>query len=216
MKNKSLKTSGIYGLIDPRTNCIRYVGRSKNIYKRYYSGHMYSNPQTGHPVSLWIDKLRKLGLKPGITILQKHKKPEDIEKYWIDEYREKGNKLLNIHGGGLHPSSTGNGQTTKIWSVNGLTTPWLFLCRSFFAFRKDSELIDSTLSNMKLDRNSRKTELDILNFELSCAYKLLNNYPKNSKQVLYVERWLVGVADKVNNKYPDLIQLIDVNGKRIA
>ena len=214
MQEQSLKISGVYALIDPNTRQVRYVGQSKNIHKRYVA-HLSAPRKAAYPVTMWVRKLRDQGLRPEIKVLEKHARPESIEKAWIAKMREEGANLLNIHEGGGRPASTGNGVTTKIWSVNGLPTPWMFLCRTMFSQRK-IESVNIKLKEMKKERDSRKTEYDLLMLELVCARVLLENYGKETKQVSFAEKWLMGVAGKVNEKYPETVIVMSVDGERLA
>lgn len=214
MQEQSLKISGVYALIDPNTRQVRYVGQSKNIHQRY-AAHLGAPRKATHPVTRWVRKLRDQGLRPEIKVLEKHARPVSIEKAWIARMREEGANLLNIHEGGGMPASTGNGVTTKIWSVKGLPTPWIFLCRTMFSQRK-IESVNLKLKEMKKERDSRKTEYDRLMFELVCARILLENYGKETKQVSFAEKWLMGVAGKVNEKYPETVIVMSVDGERLA
>lgn len=215
MKYKELKAPGIYCLKHPETKEVRYVGQSKNIRKRYLDGHLRSPRTSNYPVSRWVNKLLDLGLTPEIEVLEYCNNPIDSEKMWIDKFKAEGARLLNIHGGGPMPAATGNGVTTKIWSVRGMPTPWIFLCRTLFPMR-DRESISNALSIMREDRRSRKTEFDKLQFELRCARILLEQYSANSKQVKFAEKWLMDVSDKVNKKYPKTIIIMSPDGEQLV
>ena len=215
MKVANLKVSGIYCLNDPDTGEMRYVGQSKNIHNRYYNGHLKSDRLSCHPVTFWINKLKDNGKTPSIEILEVCDNPIDIEKHWIDKIKAEGHNLLNIHGGGRIPSSMGNGKTTKLWSVEGMTSPGVFVCRSLYAMRSKKS-IDDRLKELKKERDSKKSEFDLLQFELFCVRILLEAYHSTSKQVIFAERWLMGVADKVNKKYPETIIVMSVDGVRLT
>lgn len=89
----------IYGLKDPRTGCVRYIGRTHNLKARLYH-HMRSKDQTHR--SNWIQLLLSLGLKPIIFEIE----IVDIcnysiaEKKWIIHYRSQGASLVNCSDGG--------------------------------------------------------------------------------------------------------------------
>ena len=85
----------IYGLKDPRTNEIRYIGRTRYPERRL-AFHLYSptNPELG----LWLAELQQENLKPYMEILEtlgeSVAEAEYQEVYWIQKYA--GKKLLNI------------------------------------------------------------------------------------------------------------------------
>jgi hypothetical protein len=83
----------IYGLIDPQTKELRYIGQTKIGMKRVLSEH------SAHCRS-WIRKLKRAGLKPEVIILER---PEDLnqaERNWIAFGRALGCPLTNIADGG--------------------------------------------------------------------------------------------------------------------
>lgn len=85
----------IYGLIDPRTNRIRYVGSTTSLKSRFIQHlHVFSSDKK----SEWVQELKAKNLRPIITILEKiYKKAEliDREKFWIGFYRTGSKDLLN-------------------------------------------------------------------------------------------------------------------------
>ena len=99
----------IYGLIDPRTNEIRYVGQStcgtKRIKQHFYPSH-YKSRKKRH-VYNWINQLLCINLKPEYIILQELQQCENIkneldtaECTWIKKLRDSGNNLTNLTDGG--------------------------------------------------------------------------------------------------------------------
>ena len=58
----------IYTLSDPRTNIIRYVGKTNNIKNRLKSHICQSKKSRTHKDN-WVNSLLKLNLKPIIEIL---------------------------------------------------------------------------------------------------------------------------------------------------
>jgi group I intron endonuclease len=65
MENKNY----IYGLIDPRSNKIRYVGKTNNPDQRLFDHIRHSKHKTTYK-DKWIRSLVEIGLKPIITILE--------------------------------------------------------------------------------------------------------------------------------------------------
>lgn len=96
MENKICELAYIYGLVDPRNDKIRYIGKAVNPKSRL-RGHIYESKDlevTNYRIK-WIRKLTSLGLKPKMIIL-KVCSSEDFEKYeteYIKLYTE--NKLTN-------------------------------------------------------------------------------------------------------------------------
>ncbi len=100
-------TQVIYGLIDPATNEIRYVGyTSKDVNRRLFEHIDESKHKVTSHKHKWIAKLIKSGSKPEIKILEtvNDENWQDREKYWIDKL---GYRLTNSTEGGeglLNPS----------------------------------------------------------------------------------------------------------------
>lgn len=65
MENKNY----IYGLIDPRTNQIRYVGKTNNLKQRLFD-HTRRSKHKNTYKDKWICSLIDIGLKPLMTILE--------------------------------------------------------------------------------------------------------------------------------------------------
>jgi hypothetical protein len=71
MENESCELAYIYGLVDPRNNEIRYIGKTKNPKSRL-SGHITESKDikvVNYRIK-WIRKLISLGLKPKIVFLK--------------------------------------------------------------------------------------------------------------------------------------------------
>jgi hypothetical protein len=90
----------IYGLKDPRTNEIRYIGKSNNPERRY-SQHFAANDDNSHKCN-WIKSLKRKGLRPELVILEitTPEEWEEREKHWIEFGVESGWDLTNIRAGG--------------------------------------------------------------------------------------------------------------------
>lgn len=89
----------IYGLLDPRSGAVRYVGVTKNLRKRLY-GHLRANTENGFKRA-WISELAAINLKPEMIVIEgvSDKEWRDREIFWIAYYRERG-ELLNVMDGG--------------------------------------------------------------------------------------------------------------------
>lgn len=90
----------IYGLVDPKTISIRYVGKTVNIKNRYKFHIKYDNKDTYK--LRWIKNLKSVGLLPSIILLDiaTPKDWEKKERYWISFLKEMGEPLTNGTEGG--------------------------------------------------------------------------------------------------------------------
>lgn len=92
----------IYGLCDPRTKEVRYVGKSCKGMDRPKE-HFYSfQRKTKSPKNSWIINLLKQNITAEIIIIENCKKEnlDEREIYWINSYRNMGHKLTNMTDGG--------------------------------------------------------------------------------------------------------------------
>jgi predicted GIY-YIG superfamily endonuclease len=107
----------IYALHCPKSDEIRYIGKSKNPEKRLKE---HIGGKKKYPVSLWSISLLKQGLCPKMTIIsevdEKDWESEEIKQ--IQLHKDMGCNLLNIALGGSQVPCTNeqrskNGQKTK-------------------------------------------------------------------------------------------------------
>jgi hypothetical protein len=84
----------VYGMVDPRTKEIRYVGQSDNI-KRRYGAHLKASHSIG--LKSWIDDLTLEGENPLLIILETAEMSEASarELHWIETLRSQGHRLIN-------------------------------------------------------------------------------------------------------------------------
>lgn len=95
--------ASIYGLTDPRTGAVRYVGKANDPEKRL-KGHLRECRRRKTPVYAWIRKLVGLGLSPGLSVLEADCDDwKEAERRIIAERRDAGEKLLNLADGGDEP-----------------------------------------------------------------------------------------------------------------
>lgn len=99
----------IYFLIDPRTNKIRYVGKTtKDLNKRLFNGHLRDKTKT-HKTN-WINSLKKEGLIPEIKLIKTCKNEKLCnfsEKFYIKLF---GRADKNV---GILVNSTDGGEGTS-------------------------------------------------------------------------------------------------------
>lgn len=94
----------IYGLGEPDTNKIRYIGFSTQPQKRYLK-HLSKNKLTTHK-ACWVRSLQNKGLKPFMEIIDEASELnwKEKEKHYIRLFKSFGAKLVNstIGGDGLN------------------------------------------------------------------------------------------------------------------
>jgi len=200
----ALSISGIYGLVDPMTGTLKYIGQSKNIAKRFKS---HCGKYSKYPVSAWIRKLKSLGHAPELIVIEEVANPIAKEKLWIDRAKAQGIKLLNIHEGGFNPDHALKAKSQKIWNVEGLTSPYLLLTRRFMNECRRSENIKKIFAGFSLERRACVTEEQFIDFELKMAHIALG-FPKLEESI---SRWLLAVEDKINSAYPGKVNIIYVD-----
>lgn len=91
----------IYVLIDPRTDEVRYVG--KTIQKLNERLKCHCNEKEKSHKNNWIAELKKHKLKPIIKTIETCNDEDwpEREKYWIGFYKDSGCKMTNSHVGGM-------------------------------------------------------------------------------------------------------------------
>lgn len=97
-------TTFIYGLVDPRTNHVRYVGKANRPKHRLTSHLTPTQMNRSTPKINWFNELHSEGKIPDIVILEEvvYDKWQDAEKKWIRHYRNVLGypPLTNIGDGG--------------------------------------------------------------------------------------------------------------------
>jgi hypothetical protein len=92
----------IYGLIDPITGHLRYVGKSCSGLKRPQQHTAPSRTDGRTYKECWIRGLRTQGLRPAIVVLQETDREilSGAEVFWIAYFRAMGCPLTNLTDGG--------------------------------------------------------------------------------------------------------------------
>ena len=90
----------VYALVDPRTDAIRYVGKSHQRDKSRLREHIKS--PTNAYTEEWIGELLAAGRTPIMRILEDCDTNTVFEReaFWIRHLLERGCKLLNVQSGG--------------------------------------------------------------------------------------------------------------------
>jgi hypothetical protein len=97
------RATTIYGLIDPRTQELRYVGKTINPLPFRLSQHI--NDAARGRVDIfrfrWINKLSRMGLKPDIFEIETVTSNwQEAEQFWIAYFKSIGADLVNATAGG--------------------------------------------------------------------------------------------------------------------
>lgn len=93
----------VYGLVDPRTNLVRYVGRSSSGLRRPKIHLCPSNLRGQSHKERWLREVIAQGLRPGIRILRECESFHEAETSEVEEIRRlraEGVKLTNATEGG--------------------------------------------------------------------------------------------------------------------
>jgi hypothetical protein len=102
-----MTTVFIYGLCDPRTEQLRYVGKTTNLSRRLYE---HTKNKSHSHLSSWIRSLLGAGYDPEIFVIEEVDKKnwQREEKFWISYFRYIGADLVNGSQGGLGGSKKGH------------------------------------------------------------------------------------------------------------
>ncbi len=113
------ETVFIYGLVDPRDEEVRYVGKACDLVERL-DVHLKDARRQNTPKNAWILKLRKLNAYPSIIVLEEVAKEcwAEREKWWITYYRQNG-RILNICDGGEGRNGPVSEETRHKLSIAG-------------------------------------------------------------------------------------------------
>lgn len=104
----------IYGLCDPRSGCLRYIGQSKRLHKRFWR-HCNPQPHDRSHRGCWLRGLRNAGLEPDLVVLEEATSATAaiIEAFWIASLRAAGADLVNTTDGEQAPSRRGYALTPE-------------------------------------------------------------------------------------------------------
>lgn len=96
------RTVYIYALRDPRDGAFRYIGKTARPVDLRLKEHL-REPAGKHRRSRWIQKLKRLGLKPEVVVLEQIEGAwpwQESERYWIAFAKAQGWDLVNSTAGG--------------------------------------------------------------------------------------------------------------------
>lgn len=105
----------IYVLIDPRTDEIRYIGKTTNIKERYIAHMCPGSLQPKTQKNSWLKNLQCAGLIPRILPIDRIDETEwqERERWWIAYGHRQGWPLTNTTDGGLGGSFKGHTLTEE-------------------------------------------------------------------------------------------------------
>lgn len=92
----------IYLLKDPRNNGKVYIGKTSQLLCQRFSVHMNPKERNRCYNANWIRKLKRLGLKPEISLIEEVEDTiwEEREKFWIKYYKDNNYNVINATVGG--------------------------------------------------------------------------------------------------------------------
>jgi len=94
----------IYGLCDPDTLELRYVGKTTRDPAVRLKGHLMDSRRGPTHLHRWIRQLGRRGLKPSLLVLERTSSEkvvlDEAERRWIREMRGAGARLCNLTDGG--------------------------------------------------------------------------------------------------------------------
>lgn len=164
----------IYGLLEPKTNEIRYIGKAKNLTIRVRKHVQSSKLKEGTHKNNWIKVLLKSGEKFVVIVIDSALTDDELnekEIKWISYYKTIGCRLTNATNGGdggkLSPESIEKMKKTK--KDNEPTRFWL-------GKKFTKEHCDKISKNKKGYITSEETKQ-----KLSKSNKGLNTWSKNKK-----------------------------------
>lgn len=152
----------IYGLIDPMTQELRYIGKSKNSKKRLIKHISERNLRETYK-DRWLRKLYDQNLKPEIIIIDNVEEHEweFWEIHYISYFKSIGCKLTNGTKGGDQPPSTKGRKHTEeskikmSLSKKGKSIPWL---NNGFRTESHKKNLSKSLTGKKSEKKGKKYE----------------------------------------------------------
>jgi len=184
----------IYGLCDPDTGELRYIGKANNAEARLKS-HIRDARRRRTPVYIWMNRLTDKGKRPSLRILQTvcADEWEQAEREAIATARANGVRLLNLAEGGDQPFCSRevrsrNGSRTSqtrhyfVWFASrtmGQNAKWLRENVGEDAYVRSCQKVDRF--RKAVERNRKAGTLDILNERLRELFIARNWYNETSR-----------------------------------
>ena len=138
-------TTFIYILQNPVTLETKYIGKSNNPKKRF-SHHCSVGYKSNNKTGNWLKSLKKLNLKPLMTIIDETEDNwQDLESYWISQFRTWGFNLTNHTNGGegVYGGGEWNNTPVTVFTKEGI------LFKSFESQKQCASYFKTTPENVK-------------------------------------------------------------------
>lgn len=153
----------IYGLVDPRDNQLRYVGKA-TVANRRFNEHLKGAKQNKFTYKdNWIRCLLKLNLKPELIIIDNSlsENLDELEKHYIAYFKFLGCKLTNLTNGGEGTSGYRftEEQVSKM-RQKALARDWT----NFVPFNKKPHMIIDGIETRNCAKCSNNHSLDQFHF----------------------------------------------------
>ena len=122
-------TSGVYGLMDPLSGEVRYVGSSVHIEKRLYTHHHTVAPKNARPCQVWMAQMVLAGWSIQACLLEEvpsailgdQKRRNAHERVWIEHFNTLGQADLNVQMAPIgHPNATAHPEKLMRAHINYL------------------------------------------------------------------------------------------------
>lgn len=141
----------IYILQHPTTEYVRYVGKT-NSPKRRLQHHLSNKNKNGAYINNWIRSLKNKGLKPLMTIIDETEDNwQELEIYWIAQFKAWGFRLANVTLGG--EGAYGAGQWNNV-PVSAYTKEGKFIA-SFKSQKECASYFNTSQGNVKMCVNGK-------------------------------------------------------------
>lgn len=137
----------VYALIDPRTEQIRYIGKSIQPNKRLKE-HISKCNTENTKKSKWIKKLISLGLEPNMKLIKETNANEVAywEEFYIRHYKDTGSDLLNYDDKGIGTAKTRTKDTMESMKKK--------LSKSVYQYDLNGNLVDIHISFREAERKT--------------------------------------------------------------
>lgn len=143
----------IYGLVDPRSGQIRYVGKTiRTPRKRLYQHLALAKMDGSSAIGRWLIPLLEEGYRPDIVILEEvlEDKASESEISWIKRLHSNDHPLVNITHTGQTPPSTLEFQEQQRLALEEWLAKHPIEVRLPEAFGDDSEMTPEELRELRL------------------------------------------------------------------